>query len=274
MSLNTHPTKSDHHNHHHDNLLFSTEEMQQVDRSVAHNKLLKIVALLVIVIGITTVGLYYSHTSHQSPVDSITTSSSANKSTDNPLVDTTPNNNSIDSTTTLQAKAAAEQAKADKLAAQAKQYIDTGNNDLANALKQQAAEQQAIADQAAQYAADSAKIKSLQEQQQAASAAQQQAIAQQQAALQQCQQQKSAADAPKVSEINQLQTQITTLIAQIAGVPQKVQAQFAGYGGTASAIANAIASQTAVYNQQLNSLQNQLTSLQSQLNTINRQYSC
>ena len=53
MSLNTHPTKSDHHNHHHDNLLFSTEEMRQVDKSVAHNKLLKVIASLVIVIAVT-----------------------------------------------------------------------------------------------------------------------------------------------------------------------------------------------------------------------------
>jgi predicted RNase H-like nuclease (RuvC/YqgF family) len=255
MALNTHPIKTNQHSHQHDNLLFSAEEMKQVDKSVSHNKLLKIVASLVIVITVTTAGLYLNHISHQSTDNNITTSSSEQKPTNNPITNTTSNNSSIDSTTTLQAKAAAKQAEADKLAAQAKQYMDTGNNDLANALNQQAAEQQAAADQAAQYAADSAKIQSLQEQQQAASAAQQQAIAQQQAALQQCQQQKSAADAPIISQINNLQSQINDSMQQ--------QIQAARDGTTSTQL-----------NTNISHDESMQSALQSQLNTINAQYSC
>jgi DNA repair exonuclease SbcCD ATPase subunit len=267
--MNMHPTTTDQSPN--ENLLFSPDEFKAFNRSTAVPKIIKIVSAVIVILGVPIAGLYYSHTINQPSVGNTASSSSNNQPTG---LTTTPSADPTDSLTTLQAKAKADQAAADKLKSQAQQYTNSGNSEMLNALNQQASAQQALADQAAQYAADTARTQSLQKQQQAASAAQQQAIAQQQAAFQQCQQQKSSADAPIVSQINQLQNQITTLIAQIAGVPQKVQSQFANYGGTASAVANAIASQTATYNQQLNSLQNQLAGLQNQLSAINRQYAC
>jgi hypothetical protein len=235
------------------NLLFTADEVRQVDKSITHSKIIKIVASFVVVIGVFSAGIFYIHANNQSSTSSIITGS-ANKS----LGSTSPNTNSTESAAVLKAKIAADQATAnadqvaaDKLKAQAQQYTNEGNSELASALSQQAAAQQAIANQAAQIATDSNNNQQLQQQEQAASAAQQQAIEQQQVALQQCQQQKDAALEPISTQMTQINSSLNALDALEMANPDSSQ-----------------------YTQSIDNDNTQMTQLLNQFSSISSQYNC